>query len=93
MPIHDLLFYLIKISICFCFRSLFVFLDLSIFTLASILEDGQQAPIFVQEPVSRLIFSNDSGSQISCSAHGVPTPIVTWIKKDNSIVTPVPGLR
>lgn len=57
------------------------------------IENGLQAPIFLQEPISKLTFSNDSGSQISCSAHGNPGPIVSWILKDGSPVTSVPGLR
>lgn len=61
--------------------------------VASIVDNGVQAPTFLQEPLSRLIFSNDSGSQISCSAHGNPPPIVTWVHKDGSIVSSAPGLR
>lgn len=62
-------------------------------TFASIIDNGGQAPLFLQEPLSRLVFSNDSGSQISCSAHGNPTPTVTWVQKDGSLVSSVPGLR
>lgn len=62
-------------------------------TFASIIDNGQQAPLFLQEPLSRLIFSNDTGSQISCSAHGNPTPRVSWVQKDGSPVSSVPGLR
>lgn len=61
--------------------------------VASITDNGLQAPIFLQEPLSRLTFSNDSGSQISCSAHGNPAPAVSWILKDGSSITPIPGLR
>lgn len=61
--------------------------------VASVVDNGVQAPTFLQEPLSRLIFSNDSGSQISCSAHGNPPPIVTWVHKDGSIVSSAPGLR
>lgn len=62
-------------------------------TFASIIDNGQQAPLFLQEPLSRLIFSNDTGSQISCSSHGNPTPKVSWVQKDGSPVSSVPGLR
>lgn len=59
------------------------------------MDDGStlQAPSFLQEPSSRLTFSNDTGSQISCSAHGNPPAIVTWLHKDGSVVNAVPGLR
>lgn len=60
--------------------------------IASML-DNFQAPLFLQEPLSRLIFNNDSGSQISCSAHGNPVPKVWWVQKDGSPVISVPGLR
>lgn len=62
-------------------------------TFASIVDNGIQAPTFLQEPLSRLIFSNDSGSQITCSAHGHPSPVVSWVHKDGSIVSSAPGLR
>ena len=55
---------------------------------------GQQGPVFVLEPPSTLVFSNTTGSQLSCSAHGSPTPHVTWITSpDQRSVTAVPGLR
>ncbi|XP_034948275.1 Down syndrome cell adhesion molecule-like protein Dscam2 isoform X1 [Chelonus insularis] len=55
---------------------------------------GQQGPVFVLEPPSTLVFSNTTGSQLSCSAHGSPTTHVTWITSpDQRIVTAVPGLR
>ncbi|XP_044594739.1 Down syndrome cell adhesion molecule-like protein Dscam2 [Cotesia glomerata] len=55
---------------------------------------GQQGPVFVLEPPSTLVFSNTTGSQLSCSAHGSPTPHVTWITSpDQRAVTAVPGLR
>ncbi|XP_047351251.1 Down syndrome cell adhesion molecule-like protein Dscam2 isoform X6 [Vespa velutina] len=55
---------------------------------------GQQGPEFVLEPPSTLVFSNTTGSQLSCSAHGSPTPHVTWITSpDQRSVSAVPGLR
>lgn len=56
-------------------------------------EIGTQAPVFVQEPVTKLLFSNDSGAAVTCSAHGIPIPMVSWVLKDGSSVTSVPGLR
>ena len=54
---------------------------------------GLRVPTFMQEPGSRLLFSNDTGTQVSCTAHGTPTPIVTWVLKDGTMATQVPGLR
>lgn len=63
-------------------------------TIASLVDNGVQAPLFQQEPISELVFSNESGSLISCSAHGNPTPVVTFVQKDSSTpISPVPGLR
>lgn len=67
--------------------------EIILVTSASHIDGGLQAPIFFQEPLPRLVFSNDTGSQISCSAHGNPPPVVTWVTKDGTVVTSVPGLR
>ncbi|XP_055923956.1 cell adhesion molecule Dscam2 isoform X1 [Eupeodes corollae] len=55
--------------------------------------NGLRVPTFIQEPPPNLLFSNDTGTQVSCTAHGNPPPIVTWIMKDGSVATPVSGLR
>lgn len=81
---------------CFCLLVLdFVMFHPEFFyiTIASLIDNGVQAPLFLQEPISVLLFSNESGSQISCSAHGNPTPSVSWILKDGSPITSVLGLR
>lgn len=63
-------------------------------TVASLADNGVQAPLFLQEPISELMFSNESGSQISCTAHGVPPPTLSWVTaKDGSPITSVLGLR
>lgn len=54
---------------------------------------GIQGPVFLQEPPSTLTFSNTTGSQVSCSVHGSPTPQVDWIMEDGHTVSAVPGLR
>ncbi|KAG8231165.1 hypothetical protein J437_LFUL010391 [Ladona fulva] len=53
----------------------------------------QQGPVFLLEPPPRLAFSNTSGAEISCSAHGAPPPDLSWILADGSRAEPVPGLR
>lgn len=52
-----------------------------------------QIPSFVQEPPSHVTFSNNTGTQLVCVAHGNPIPLITWLTKDGSIVNTVPGLR
>lgn len=52
-----------------------------------------QIPSFVQEPPSHVTFSNNTGAQVSCVAHGNPFPLTTWLTKDGAIVNSVPGLR
>ncbi|XP_039965640.1 Down syndrome cell adhesion molecule-like protein Dscam2 isoform X1 [Bactrocera tryoni] len=54
---------------------------------------GLRVPTFIQEPPARLLFSNDTGTQISCTAHGNPPPVVSWVLKDGTMATQVPGLR
>ncbi|KNC24948.1 hypothetical protein FF38_07342 [Lucilia cuprina] len=54
---------------------------------------GLRVPTFIQEPPSRLLFSNDTGTQVSCTAHGNPPPVVSWVLSDGTMATQVPGLR
>lgn len=63
-------------------------------TVASLADNGVQAPLFLQEPISEVMFSNENGSsQLSCSANGTPSPTLAWVQKDGSPVTSVLGLR
>ncbi|XP_066247380.1 cell adhesion molecule Dscam1 isoform X2 [Euwallacea similis] len=50
-------------------------------------------PVYLLEPPAQLTFSNTTGSQVSCSAHGSPSPQVEWLLHDGNTVTAVPGLR
>lgn len=56
-------------------------------------QHDHQAPVFQHEPTGWLPFSNDSGAQLYCAAHGTPAPLVTWVLKDGSPVSTVSGLR
>lgn len=53
------------------------------------------APIFIDEPPSRMHFSNTTGTVITCSASTAIPPVkVWWILADSqTIVTDVAGLR
>lgn len=53
----------------------------------------QLAPAFMHEPTAWLPFSNDSGAQLYCAAHGSPAPLVTWVLRDGQPVAAVAGLR
>ncbi|ENN81072.1 hypothetical protein D910_02607 [Dendroctonus ponderosae] len=50
-------------------------------------------PVYLLEPSAQLTFSNTTGSQVSCAAHGSPNPQVEWLLHDGKTVTSVPGLR
>uniref|UniRef100_T1JP35 Down syndrome cell adhesion molecule n=1 Tax=Strigamia maritima TaxID=126957 RepID=T1JP35_STRMM len=52
-----------------------------------------EGPKFKVEPPYNVVFSNNSGSKVLCSAVGQPTPTVDWILPDGSRVGNVPGLR
>lgn len=52
-----------------------------------------QGPVFVNEPRSTLEFLNDMGAVLSCLAHGLPQPSISWVMMDGTSVTPVLHLR
>ncbi|XP_032577970.1 Down syndrome cell adhesion molecule-like protein Dscam2 [Drosophila sechellia] len=54
---------------------------------------GLRVPTFLLEPAPRLLFGNDTGAQVTCTAHGSPPPLVTWVLRDGSLATQVPDLR
>ncbi|XP_016950327.1 cell adhesion molecule Dscam2 isoform X1 [Drosophila biarmipes] len=54
---------------------------------------GLRVPTFLLEPAPRLLFGNDTGAQVTCTAHGSPPPLVSWVLRDGSLATQVPGLR
>uniref|UniRef100_T1JA71 Down syndrome cell adhesion molecule-like protein Dscam2 n=1 Tax=Strigamia maritima TaxID=126957 RepID=T1JA71_STRMM len=52
-----------------------------------------RGPYFVIEPSNHVEFSNETGVSINCTAHGIPEPLVTWVRTDGSLVSTVPSLR
>lgn len=52
-----------------------------------------QGPFFSNEPPARVVFSNSSGTVISCMADGRPRPVLTWVKQDGEPIRDLPGLR
>lgn len=68
--------------------------------LTSLQVKGQQyvrgdtrGPIFRQKIPHQLIFSNNTGADIKCSAEGLPKPKIIWRTKEGIDVTEVNGLR
>ncbi|XP_042909125.1 cell adhesion molecule Dscam1 isoform X2 [Parasteatoda tepidariorum] len=52
-----------------------------------------RGPFFRNEPPARVEFSNSSGTEIRCSADGLPTPKISWQARDGSLVKDISGLR
>nr|XP_037276598.1 Down syndrome cell adhesion molecule homolog [Rhipicephalus microplus] len=50
-------------------------------------------PAFLHEPPVQTLFSNSTGTLVSCSASGQPRPSVTWTNETGSPLEPLPGLR
>ncbi|RWS31328.1 hypothetical protein B4U80_01551 [Leptotrombidium deliense] len=72
----------------FYFFTLFTF----VYTFASFA--SSEAPHFTSEPPNYVSFSNNTGTVISCSATGHPTPEISWRTPEMpSIISDVPGLR
>ena len=92
-----------KESSCKCKIYIFVLSNAGVYEVAEttilLSEHGRssnvisQLPAFIQEPPSYVLFSNNTGAQITCLAHGNPTPSITWLTKDGTMINTVPGLR
>ncbi|KAF8789112.1 Down syndrome cell adhesion molecule-like [Argiope bruennichi] len=52
-----------------------------------------RGPVFRMEPPSKVEFSNNSGSELRCSADGYPQPRLTWLTREGTPARDVPGLR
>jgi hypothetical protein len=52
-----------------------------------------QGPAFIKEPPSRVDFSNTTGARIECSAHGSPTPTLSWLSIEGKPIASIPGTR
>ncbi|KAF4532567.1 hypothetical protein B566_EDAN008491 [Ephemera danica] len=50
-------------------------------------------PAFLNEPPSRVDFSNTTGARIECSAHGSPTPTLSWLSIEGKPIASIPGIR
>ncbi|GBO98985.1 Down syndrome cell adhesion molecule-like protein Dscam2 [Eumeta japonica] len=55
-------------------------------------EGQEHGPVFLTEPPARLLFSNSSGASVTCGAHAVPPPQLTWLLPDGSAVEQLPGI-
>ena len=52
-----------------------------------------RGPVLRNEPPSRIQFSNSSGTELRCSADGVPPPRILWLTRDGAVARDVPGFR
>lgn len=52
-----------------------------------------RGPVFRNEPASRVEFSNSSGTELRCSADGVPPPRISWQTRDGGVAHDIPGFR
>ncbi|XP_020291121.1 Down syndrome cell adhesion molecule-like protein Dscam2 isoform X2 [Pseudomyrmex gracilis] len=52
-----------------------------------------RGPSFMQEPPSRIEFSNSSGAWLDCTASGSPPPNIDWSTADGHPVNDVSGVR
>ncbi|XP_067127158.1 cell adhesion molecule Dscam1-like isoform X1 [Centruroides vittatus] len=59
----------------------------------SIRRDTREGPKITSQPPLVVEFTNSTGSLVTCSARGNPTPIIRWIKTDGTDVTRIQGLR
>ncbi|GBM30479.1 Down syndrome cell adhesion molecule-like protein Dscam2 [Araneus ventricosus] len=51
------------------------------------------APTFTVEPPYQVEFYNTNGAEIPCSAHGRPSPYISWVRRVDAVVEDIPGLR
>ncbi|KAH9415900.1 hypothetical protein DERP_000394 [Dermatophagoides pteronyssinus] len=57
------------------------------------IQPEKRGPEFLVEPPSLVIFLNDTGSIITCSAKGIPAPTITWTRADGTPLVQIPGIR
>ncbi|XP_023234043.1 Down syndrome cell adhesion molecule homolog [Centruroides sculpturatus] len=61
--------------------------------LSNVSKKQMHGPSFIHEPPEHVLFSNTTGSVISCSGQGTPQPTVSWYRYDGSPAISVAGLR
>ncbi|CAB3256154.1 unnamed protein product [Arctia plantaginis] len=62
-------------------------------SVGSVVSQSSSQLLFLMEPPPRLSFSNSTGARVSCAAHGIPAPVISWLTEDGAPVSDVPGLR
>ncbi|KAH7636713.1 down syndrome cell adhesion molecule [Dermatophagoides farinae] len=53
----------------------------------------KRGPEFLVEPPNLVIFLNDTGCILTCSAKGIPAPTITWTRADGTPLIQINGLR
>ncbi|KAG5667730.1 hypothetical protein PVAND_015701 [Polypedilum vanderplanki] len=56
-------------------------------------EKDMKGPVFTNEPLNKVDFSNSTGAVVECRASGLPPPEIIWVRSDGTAVGDVPGLR
>ncbi|XP_074600813.1 cell adhesion molecule Dscam1-like [Brevipalpus obovatus] len=67
--------------------------SLSLLSVITSIDGQRRAPTFVQEPDNRIVFTNNTGYKIACSASGNPKPSVSWYHKSGHQVIDIAGIR
>ena len=56
-------------------------------------ENDKLGPYFISQPPKQKLFSNNTGTVVTCEVGGYPEPRVSWMTIDGSRVEEVIGLR
>ncbi|XP_055948883.1 cell adhesion molecule Dscam2-like isoform X4 [Argiope bruennichi] len=77
------------------FRTIFfdIFLLILQISIGNISSFDLAAPTFTIEPPYQVEFYNTNGAEIPCSAHGRPSPYISWVRRVDAVVEDIPGLR
>jgi hypothetical protein len=49
--------------------------------------------MFLNEPPSKVEFTNSSGGRVDCSARGNPAPHIEWLGPDSLAISSIPAIR
>jgi hypothetical protein len=82
-----------KMSRLQLFCSLAILVPMLVNAAPSNNEKDMKGPVFTNEPLNKVDFSNSTGAVVECRASGLPPPEIIWVRSDGTAVGDVPGLR